>query len=242
MQPHAEHKKGGDSKPEDYPHSYKYPRPGLTADTAVFRIGSPGDPECQKLYILLIKRKRSPYQGDWALPGGFVDEHEDIETAAAREVEEETGISGLKLYEVGAFGMPRRDPRGHTVTICYMTVISAQLADTAKAGDDAADTSWSSVEDLPALAFDHAEILRACLRKVARGITMGDTDITRYFHEVGCEGQAMLTIGRCASNGCFLAAQAWAEVAPERTKNDTIVARAKERLEEARRELPPPVS
>jgi len=236
--PWTEHKKGADADAAAYPHSYKYPRPGLTADTAVLRIGGPDDPDCPKLHVLLIKRKKSPYQGEWALPGGFVDEHEDIAVAAAREVQEETGLTGLRLYEVGAFGMPRRDPRGHTVTICYTTVVSDKIADTARAADDAIDTQWACVEALPPLAFDHAEILRVTLRKIARGIALGDSDITWFFHAVDCHDRALSDLGRSAFVGTFKAAEAWAAVVSDRTEDENIVARANQRLEEAKQEIP----
>src|SRR5215470_16076449 len=87
------------------PYCYRHPRPAVTADIVLFRL--PGD----EIQVLLVRRANSPYKGRWALPGGFVDEDEPLEHAAARELEEETGITRVRLEQVGAFGNPGRDPR-----------------------------------------------------------------------------------------------------------------------------------
>lgn len=116
------------------PFTYPYPRPSVTCDVAVFTMR--GD----DLSILLIRRKDEPFKGLWALPGGFVEENEALERAAARELAEETGLTGLRLEQLGAFGDPGRDPRGHTVTIAYVTYLAHAPAVTA--GDDAASAEW----------------------------------------------------------------------------------------------------
>ncbi len=137
-----------------------YPKPALTADIAVFAKSGGG------LKLLLIRRGVHPYLGCWALPGGFADQGETIEQTAARELEEETGIRGLRLRLVGIYSAPGRDPRGWTVSAAYTTVLSEGII-TATAGDDAADARWIDVENgqpkLPdgeRLAFDHGEIIR----------------------------------------------------------------------------------
>lgn len=106
--------------------------------------------------VLLVKRKNPPFEGQWALPGGFVEEDEDLPDAAARELEEETGIRVAELQQVKAFGKPGRDPRGPTVTIAYKgrVAFTEPRADT-----DAAEAVWHPLSNLPQLAFDHAEIL-----------------------------------------------------------------------------------
>ena len=114
------------------PHTYEYPRPAVTVDIAVFGRGSGGE-----LVVLLIERKHAPFEGAWALPGGFVDENEALEAAAHRELREETGLTGLTLTQVAAFGDPGRDPRGHTVSIAFVTEADVDVAKVA-AGDDAA--------------------------------------------------------------------------------------------------------
>lgn len=111
--------------------------------------------------ILLIKRLNEPFKDCWALPGGFVDENEDLEQAARRELFEETNIETGKMIQIGAFGKPNRDPRGHMISIAYQTnLIENQIV---KAKDDAKETKWFSINDLPDLAFDHLEIIKSIL-------------------------------------------------------------------------------
>jgi 8-oxo-dGTP diphosphatase len=136
---------------------YPYPRPSVTVDIVFFRRLSSG------VEVLLIKRNKEPFEGCWALPGGFVDENESLEAAALRELNEETGIAGMELEQVAAFGDPGRDPRGHTISIAFGTVATDPNVNPV-AADDAADARWFSIEELPALAFDHDKILSIALR------------------------------------------------------------------------------
>ncbi len=124
----------------------------VTVDAIVF---TPKTGHPQK--VLLIQRKNPPHQGMWAFPGGFVDPHEDLDVAARRELEEETGLKVQKITQFLTAGEPGRDPRGHTISVCY----TARASDRTKAiaADDAADAQWFSLDDLPALAFDHEKIL-----------------------------------------------------------------------------------
>ncbi|MFY8096656.1 MAG: NUDIX domain-containing protein [Flavobacterium sp.] len=107
--------------------------------------------------ILLIKRLNEPFKDYWALPGGFVDENEDLEEAAHRELKEETNLEVEDLYQLGAFGAPGRDPRGHMISIAYLGYSSD--VENAKAMDDAKELKWFKINDLPKLAFDHKEII-----------------------------------------------------------------------------------
>lgn len=111
--------------------------------------------------ILLIKRLNEPYKNCWALPGGFVDENEDLDQAARRELFEETNIETNEMIQIGAFGTPNRDPRGHMISVAYQTnLIENQIV---KAKDDAKETKWFLINDLPELAFDHLEIINSIL-------------------------------------------------------------------------------
>lgn len=132
--------------------TYPFPRPALTVDIVLIKEGGDG-PE-----ILLIERNHPPFAGHWALPGGFVDENEPLEAAARRELFEETGLEPPELRQLGAFGDPGRDPRGWTVSVAFWTRITE--AGTPRAGDDAAAARWWPLNDLPPLAFDHADIVR----------------------------------------------------------------------------------
>ena len=137
---------------------YKYPRPALAVDIALF-CRSGNDVE-----VLLIKRAREPFKGRWALPGGFVEKDESLEDAAARELLEETGLSGIQLEQIGAFGDPGRDPRGHTVSVVFSALIDDRRP--ASAADDAAVAAWHPALGPPKLAFDHKKILSLALKRI----------------------------------------------------------------------------
>lgn len=115
-----------------------YPRPSFTADVAAFVRDVDGG-----LRLLMVRRGGHPYLGCWALPGGFVNPDEDADAAAARELEEETGVIGLPLEQFGCYSAPGRDPRAWTVSAAYVACISEEIA--AQANDDAADARWCPV-------------------------------------------------------------------------------------------------
>ncbi len=131
--------------------TYKYPRPMVTTDIIVTKKVN------NVTKILLIKRLNDPYKDSWALPGGFVDQDEELSHAALRELAEETGITGVELLQFRAYGDATRDPRGHCVSIVYHGVAPQNI--TPKAGDDAKSLAWFNITDLPALAFDHHKII-----------------------------------------------------------------------------------
>ena len=141
------------------PFTYDFPRPTVTVDACIFTMRE-GD-----LAVLLIRRKNSPFKGLWALPGGFVDKNESLERAAARELEEETSLSGLALEQLAAFGDPGRDPRGHTVSVAFFTFVHAEAA-LVRAGDDASEAAWHPLRRLPRLAFDHPKIVAMARRRL----------------------------------------------------------------------------
>ncbi len=131
---------------------YEWPRPMVTVDSAVFAFFD-GQPR-----LLLIQRKIEPYKDRWALPGGFVHMDEDLPEAAARELAEETGLTNVALEQLRAFGRPGRDPRGRTITVAYFGIAEGGR-DRIRAADDAARVQWCDIDSLPAMAFDHDEIV-----------------------------------------------------------------------------------
>ncbi len=141
------------------PYTYQYPRPMVTVDIFLLRFE-------EALQLLLIQRKNAPFAGFWALPGGFLDENESPESAAERELAEETGLSMPGLVQLQSFGDPGRDPRGHTVTIVFGGFVSPGCELNPAAGDDAKSLGWFPMDNLPKLAFDHEKIIATCLRKV----------------------------------------------------------------------------
>ncbi len=114
--------------------------------------------------MLLIQRHHDPFVGEWALPGGFVDQGEDLEESARRELQEETGVSGVPLHQLAAFGEPGRDPRGWVVSIAFWTWLEGEVS--VQADDDAADARWWPLDALPELAFDHRLILQTALERI----------------------------------------------------------------------------
>jgi len=115
--------------------------------------------------ILLIQRKNDPDKGHWAFPGGFVEDDEDLEAAALRELEEETGMKLKQLKQFCTVGTPGRDTRFRTVSIVYYTITEAALHQV-KGDDDAADAQWFTITHLPPMAFDHHDILQQAIAQL----------------------------------------------------------------------------
>ena len=144
------------------PYTYKYPRPALTTDCAVFRKVK------NNLELLLIQRDRYPFEGMWALPGGFIEMDERLHEAASRELEEETGLTGIRLTPFKAFDAMDRDPRGRTISFIFYGFLDTNSKQV-KAASDARDARWFNAKKLPELAFDHAEIVGEILKE--KGVT-----------------------------------------------------------------------
>lgn len=146
----------------DVPTGYNpddYDRPSVTVDVVVFSL------RARQLSVLLVRRKKPPFAGAWAIPGGFVGIDEGLEDAACRELAEETAITDIYPEQLYAFGDPGRDPRMRVITVAYLALLPAGVGDE-RAGDDAAEARWFPVSDLPELAFDHAEILVCALARL----------------------------------------------------------------------------
>lgn len=122
----------------------KYDCPSNTVDMVVVRCREKYRQWGQPLKVLMIKRGNHPSIGYWALPGGFVELREDMDQAAARELEEETGVKGLPLQQLRTWGSYDRDPRWRVITTSYLALVEGELP--VKAGDDAADALWMDVE------------------------------------------------------------------------------------------------
>lgn len=154
-------------------YTYPYPRPALTVDVAVFAAVPQGSGRVPSLRVLLIRRDRAPFVGRWALPGGFVDADEDLPDAARRELLEETGLRTDLGPQLGTYGTPGRDPRGHTVSVVYLAWRDGALA-AVRGLDDAADARWHDARQPLPLAFDHHVVLRDAVARLASMVAADD--------------------------------------------------------------------
>ena len=152
-------------------HTYTHPRPSVTTDTLVFSIRD------RRLHVLLIERDKDPFVGRWAIPGGFLRLNEDLADCAARELAEETQVSGLPLVQFRTYGTPGRDPRGPTVTVVFLALVASDHI-MPTGGSDARRAAWFPVDDHPPLAFDHDMILTEGRARLAE-------DVTRSVAETG---------------------------------------------------------
>lgn len=148
--------------------TYKYPRPSVTVDVVLFGL----DAE-KGLQVLLIQRNGEPFKYQWALPGGFVNMDEDLETAARRELEEETGATVDYLEQLYTYGAPERDPRGRVISVAYFGLVRPM---TVEGASDARDAQWCPLDPLDwvgsaNLAFDHSEILMTALGRLRAKLT-----------------------------------------------------------------------
>jgi 8-oxo-dGTP diphosphatase len=140
-------------------HSYQFARPALTVDIVVFALDD------EDLQVMLIQRDLAPFEGAWALPGGFVRVEETLDEAAARELAEETGLRDIYLEQLYTFGAVDRDPRERVVTVAYYALVNLAGHDV-QASTDARRAAWFAVSDLPPLAFDHRQIFEAALERL----------------------------------------------------------------------------
>lgn len=146
-----------------------YERPSVTVDVVILTVRE------RRLEVLLVRRRHWPYEGMWAIPGGFVEPDESLEDSARRELHEETGVDDVYLEQLYTFGDPGRDPRTRVITVVYYALMRADQLHL-HAGSDAADARWFPAYEHPSLAFDHDKILdytRQRLRSKLEYTTIG---------------------------------------------------------------------
>src|SRR5665647_1006508 len=144
-------------KDQELKYCYKYPRLAMTVDAIIVAENFSQD------MILLIQRKFGPFEGVWALPGGFIGMEETLVQACHRELFEETGIKGVKLNQFYTFDAVDRDPRDRTISTVFYGRIQETLDVTG--GDDAKKADWFPIISLPEMAFDHAAIIGKFIRE-----------------------------------------------------------------------------
>lgn len=140
-------------------HTYKHQRPNVAVDCVVFGLDD------HDLKVILIQRGIAPFEGRWALPGGFVRVDETLEQSCLRELKEETGIKNVYIEQLYTFGDLHRDPRERVVTVSYYALVN--LSDhQIQATTDAQKAAWFSLDDIPSLAFDHHKILKMAIQRL----------------------------------------------------------------------------
>ncbi len=138
----------------------KYERPSVTVDVVIFTLHN------GRLHVLMVQRKHWPYADHWAIPGGFVNMDESLETAARRELAEETGVQDVYLEQLYTFGDPGRDPRTRIISVAYFALIRPEEQQL-EVSEESNDVRWFPVDELPApLAFDHDRILRYAIDRL----------------------------------------------------------------------------
>ncbi len=139
----------------------RYERPSVTVDIVIFTLRN------RELHLLLVQRRRWPYDGYWALPGGFIEMNESLEQSARRELEEETGLRDVYLEQLYTFGDPGRDPRTRVISIAYFALVRADIHELRVSEEETTDVRWFPVKQIPAqLAFDHDQILDYALSRL----------------------------------------------------------------------------
>ncbi len=150
------------------------------------------------LKALLVKRQQAPYRGAWALPGGLVQADESVDTAALRELQEETNIGNIYLEQLYTFGELNRDPRGRVITVAYYALVNWQQFQL-KARQRVSEANWFPVKRLPALAFDHQRIVDYALERLRNKInytTLGFQLLPREFTLTELQGSYEVILSR----------------------------------------------
>jgi len=134
--------------------------PTITTTVVVFTLRDGG------LKVLLVRRGGEPFKSMWALPGGLLGADEDLDASALRTLEEGTGVAGVYLEQLYTFGAPRRDPRRRAIAVCYFALVPSERLQL-RAALDAEGVGWFSLDEMPALAFDHAEMVQVARQRLS---------------------------------------------------------------------------
>lgn len=141
--------------------NYDYPRPAVTVDLAIFRVAA------KQLELLLIQRSEAPFSRHWALPGGFVHEHQTLESTAKRVLDDKTPLDQLYLEQLATFDAPNRDPRGHVISVAFLGILQSS-AESESPGE------WFAVDEIPATAFDHDLIVATAVSRLRSKLSYTD--------------------------------------------------------------------
>lgn len=141
------------------PFCYPFPHPAVTTDLVIFALGA------ETLDVLLSRRTSAPFCGDWALPGSPLSIDEDLDRAASQRVSEETGIERLYVEQLYTFGARNRDPRERIIAVAYFALVPRHRRDAIT--QKCSDNRWFPLNALPALAFDHGEIIETARQRLS---------------------------------------------------------------------------
>ncbi len=136
-----------------------YEQPGVTVDLSIFTVNE------HQLKVMLVRRAESPFQGCWSLPGGFLKVRESLDEAAQRVLNEKSSVSDVYMEQLYTFGNPARDPRSRVITVAYIALIPWQSLPKPES-QKVTDLTWFAVNELPNLAFDHADILEYAIKRL----------------------------------------------------------------------------
>jgi 8-oxo-dGTP diphosphatase len=135
-------------------------RPVLTTNIVIFTLRD------EQLKVLLIRRRNPPFQGCWSLPGGVIGTDEDVEANAMRKLEDSTGLSGIYLEQLYTFSAPERDPRERVISVAYYALVASKRLQL-RTDEDSEGVGWYSLNELPELAFDHAQMVDTAHQRLA---------------------------------------------------------------------------
>ena len=136
-----------------------YEQPAVTVDLVIFTVND------DTLKVMLVKRTEEPFADSWSIPGGFLKVSESLDDAVLRVLKEKAGVENVYVEQLYTFGDPKRDPRARVITVTYFALIPWKDL-IHPPSDKISDLTWSPVNHLPRLAFDHREIVEYAVRRL----------------------------------------------------------------------------